>query len=263
MDEQPVLKEPVLTERRGGVMVVTLNRPDRVNALTGAMHAGLQAALAEAESDPSCRALLLHGAGRGFCAGQDLTETTPGVDLGAALEQSYNKLVRAMRASRLPIVAAVHGAAAGAGANLALACDIVLAGRTATFLEAFARIGLIPDAGGTWFLPRLVGEARARGLCLLAEPITGEQAASWGLVWRAVDDTALMDEAHALATRLADAPAEAVKRIKQALGASTANTLDAQLDLERDLQRECGNTADFREGVAAFLAKRPARFNAA
>ena len=256
-------EQPVLTERRGAVMVVTLNRPDRVNALTGAMHAGLMAALETAEADPSCRAMLIHGAGRGFCAGQDLTETNPGVDLGVALEQRYNRLVRAMRASRLPIVAAVHGAAAGAGANLALAADLVLAARTATFLEAFARIGLIPDAGGTWLLPRLVGDARARGLCLLAEPITGEQAAAWGLVWRAVDDPLLMDEAHALAARLADGPAEAVARIKQALGASTGNTLDAQLDLERDLQRECGNTADFREGVAAFLAKRPARFNGA
>lgn len=254
------MEQPVLTERRDGVLVLTLNRPDRINALNGPMHAALLDAFQSAEADPACRAVLLHGAGRGFCAGQDLTETTAGADLGVALEQRYNRLVRAMRASRLPIVAAVHGVAAGAGANLALAADIVLAGRTASFLEAFARIGLVPDAGGTWFLPRLVGDARARGMCLLAEPVTGQQAAEWGLAWRAVDEDALMNEAHALAARLARAPAEAIARTKQALNASAANTLDEQLDLERDLQRECGRTPDFAEGVAAFLGKRPARF---
>ena len=254
------VNDTVLLERRSGVLILTLNRPDRINALTGPMHAALLDALAGAEADPACRAVLMHGAGRGFCAGQDLTETNVGGDLGEALERRYNPLVRAMRASRLPIVAAVHGVAAGAGANLALAADIVLAARSATFLEAFARIGLIPDAGGTWFLPRLVGEARARAMCLLAEPVSGEQAAAWGLVWRAVDDAALMDEAHALAARLAEGAGAALARTKRALHDSGANTLDAQLGLERDLQRECGATDDFREGVAAFVEKRPARF---
>ena len=252
--------DEILTERRGGVAVITLNRPDRINALNGAMHAGLLAALTAAEADPSCRAVLMHGAGRGFCSGQDLTETSVGADLGLALDQRYNPLVRLMRSMRVPIVCAVHGVAAGAGANLALAADIVLAARGASFLEAFARIGLVPDAGGTWFLPRLVGDARARGLGMLAEPITGQQAADWGLVWRAVDDATLLDEAHTTAARLAEAPTQALARIKRALNDSQSHTLDQQLDLERDLQRECGRTPDFREGVTAFIEKRPARF---
>lgn len=256
------MNDTVIRQQRDGVLVLTLNRPDRINALTGPVHAALMEAFAAAEADKACRAVLLHGAGRGFCAGQDLTEVNPGGDAGAALETRYNPLVRAMRGSRLPIVAAVHGVAAGAGANLALAADIVLAAKSASFLQAFARIGLIPDAGGTWFLPRLVGDARARAMCLLADAVTGEQAAEWGLVWRAVDDETLMDEAHAVAARLARGPGEAFARIKQALNDSGANTLGAQLDLERDLQRACGYSADFKEGVEAFIAKRPARFGA-
>ncbi len=244
-------------------MVLTLNRPDRLNAMTAPMMAALSAALAAAEADHSVRAVLLHGAGRGFCAGQDLAEVLPGQDLGSTLERRFNPLVRAVHASPLPVVCAVHGVAAGAGANLALACDIVLAAQSARFIQSFIRIGLIPDAGGTHVLPRLAGDARARGMALLGEPVGGVQAEAWGLVWRAVPDDDLLPEAERTAAYLAVQPARAVALIKRALNASRANTLDQQLDLERDLQRECGASADFREGVQAFLDKRPARFGPA
>ncbi len=248
--------------RRHGVVALTLNRPDRLNALTAPLVDALRAALSEAEADPAVRAVLLLGAGRGFCAGQDLAEVSPGQDLGDTLER-LNPLIRALRASRLSVVCAVGGVAAGAGANLAFACDIVLAAQSARFIQSFVRIGLVPDAGGTHALPRLAGDARARGMALLGEPVSGVQAEAWGLVWRTLPDDELLPEAERVAALLATQPAGAVARIKRALNASGANTLDQQLDLERDLQRECGASADFREGVQAFLEKRPARFGPA
>lgn len=252
------MDDVLLVDRRGGVMWLALNRPDCLNALTGPMHAALQAALADAAADRNVRVVLLHGAGRGFCAGQDLGESAG--DLGDALEQRYNPLIRAIRALPVPIVCAVHGVAAGAGANLALACDIVVAADSARFIQSFVRIGLVPDAGGTFTLPRLAGDARARGMALLGEPVSGTQAEAWGLVWRVVPEAELLPEAERIAAQLAAQPAQAMALIKQALAASAANTLDQQLDLERDLQRGCGGSADFREGVLAFTEKRPARF---
>ncbi len=252
--------DELLVVRRGGVHVLTLNRPDRLNAFTFPLQAALMSALAAAEADLECRAVLLHGAGRGFCAGQDLTMVEPGVDLGDTLERSFNPLVRRLRSLPLPVVCAVHGVAAGAGANLALACDIVLAGESARFIQSFVKIGLVPDAGGTWNLPRLAGDARARGMAMLGEPVTAAQAAAWGLVWRTLPDDDLLQEAERLAAHLATQPTQAIALIKQALNASAGNSWDAQLDLERDLQRQAGRTPDFREGVAAFLEKRPAVF---
>ncbi len=252
--------DELLVVRRGGIHVLTLNRPDRLNAFTFALQAALMSALAAAEVDPDCRAVLLHGTGRGFCAGQDLTMVEPGVDLGDTLERSFNPLVRRLRSLPLPVVCAVHGVAAGAGANLALACDIVLASESARFIQSFVKIGLMPDAGGTWTLPRLAGDARARGMAMLGEPVTAAQAAAWGLIWRTLPDDDLLPEAERLAAHLATQPTQALALMKQALNASAANTWDVQLDLERDLQRQAGGTPDFREGVAAFLEKRPAVF---
>ncbi|HUJ99537.1 MAG TPA: 2-(1,2-epoxy-1,2-dihydrophenyl)acetyl-CoA isomerase PaaG [Stellaceae bacterium] len=247
-----------------GVATLTLNRPDRLNSFTTEMHEEVATALGTIESDPAIRALLLTGAGRGFCAGQDLNlrEASAGseFDAGAAIDRYYNPLVRRLRALRKPVIAAVNGPAAGAGANLALACDIVLAARSASFLQAFCRIGLVPDTGGTWFLPRLAGSARAMGMMLLGEPLPAATAAEWGLIWKVVDDDKLMSEARALATKLAQGPTIGLGLIKEALNRSLASTLDAQLDSERDLQRIAATSADFREGVAAFLEKRPARF---
>jgi 2-(1,2-epoxy-1,2-dihydrophenyl)acetyl-CoA isomerase len=251
---------PIQVEMRTGYRVITLNRPHRLNAFTEAMHEALKLALDEAEGDPACRALLLTGAGRGFCAGQDLNDrlAKPGetVVLGGTLEAYYNPLVRRLRALPFPVVAAVNGVAAGAGANIALACDIVLAARSAQFVQAFARIGLIPDSGGTYFLPRLLGDARARALALTAEPLTAERAEAWGLIWKAVDDDTLMAEAEKLCTQFGKAPTAGLALIKRALDASWDNDLDAQLDLERELQREASLTPDYAEGVRAFLEKR-------
>src|SRR5207302_1657074 len=225
-----------------GYRVVTLNRPRHLNAFTEAMHQHLKRALAEAEDDGDCRALLLTGAGRAFCAGQDLHERVgkdgKAVVLGSALDTYYNPLVRKLRALPFPVVAAVNGIAAGAGANVALACDIVLAARSASFVQAFAKIGLVPDCGGTWILPRLLGPARARALALTGEPLPAEKAEAWGLIWRAVDDPALMSEAHALCAGFAAAPTIALALTKRLLDNSWGNDLDAQLDLERESQRE-------------------------
>ena len=252
--------DELLVARRGDVRVLTLNRPDRLNAFTKPLLSVLMAALADAEADQDCRAVLLHGAGRAFCAGQDLTMVEPGADLGDSLDRSFNPLIRRLRAMRLPVVCAVHGVAAGAGANLALACDIVLAGASARFIQSFIRIGLIPDAGGTWTLPRLTGDARARGMAMLGEPVSAAQAEAWGLIWRALPDDELLPEAERLAAHLATQPTAALALVKQALNASASHSLDQQLDLERDLQRQAGHTPDFQEGVAAFLEKRLAAF---
>ena len=248
-----------------GVLTLTLNRPERLNAFTIELHEALAGALERARVDDACRAIILTGAGRGFCAGQDLSDravqkTGTRRDLGESLELRYNPLIRALKTMPVPIVCAVNGAAAGAGANIALACDIVIAGRSARFIQAFAKLGLVPDSGGTWVLPRLVGEARARALMLLAEPVSADQAEAWGMIHRAVDDDQLMYEAEALARRLAAGPTGGYALIKRALGASSTNSLDAQLDLERDLQREAGASDDYAEGVSAFLEKRAPRF---
>src|SRR5664280_2090567 len=254
----------ILVELRDGYRVVTLNRPDRRNAFNEAMLLALRETLDEAQADASCRALMITGAGRGFCAGQDLADrlAKPGetVVLGGAQETHYNPLVRKLRALPFPVIAAVNGVAAGAGCSIALACDIVLAARSASFVQAFARVGLVPDSGGSWFLPRLIGDARARALALLAEPLPAEKAEDWGLIWKCVDDTSLVAEAQKLCEHFASAPTQGLTLIKRALNAPTTNTLDAQLDLERDLQRASSLTPDYAEGVRAFMEKRKPNF---
>ena len=257
--------EPVLHERRDGYAVLTLNRPERLNAFTESIHLGLRAAFDEIEADADCRAVILTGSGRGFCAGQDLAERDPTLtgerpDLGQTLETYYNPFIRRMRALPKPIICAVNGVAAGAGANVALAADIVLAARSARFIQAFSKIALVPDAGGTWWLTRQLGEARAKALALTAEPLPAETAADWGLIWKAVDDDKLMAEAVALAKHFVNGPTHAFALTKQAIQQASHNTLDEQLDLERRLQREAGESDDYSEGVAAFLQKRPANY---
>lgn len=257
---------PLLVEQRPGYRTFTLNRPQKLNAFDGALHAALLAALDEAARDADCRAVLLRGAGRGFCAGQDLAEpglTGPEADLGAVVERGWNRLIRAIRALPKPVVCAVHGSAAGAGASVALACDITLAAENAKFAQAFIRIGLIPDSGATWMLPRLVGPARARALAMLGEPITGAEAAAMGLIHRAVPEDRVMAEAEALCAKLARLPAQALAATKRALDAAEGNTLDQQLALEGELQRALGRSHDYNEGVAAFAQKRPPRFEGA
>lgn len=242
------------------VAAITLDRPERLNSLNAAMRAELMDALARAPRE--ARAVVLTGAGRAFSAGQDLGEAASfsELNLERLLSEEYEPLIRLVSDCPVPVIAAVNGAAAGAGANLALAADIVVAARSASFLQAFARIGLVPDAGGTWRLPRLVGMARAKGLCLLAEPLPAERAAEWGLIWEAVDDDALHDRAADIAARLAAGPTVAYRLTREALGQSTGNDLEAQLALEARLQGEAAATRDFMEGVAAFLENRPPRF---
>src|SRR5438552_13034153 len=257
--------ENILFSSSGGIARITLNRPDRLNSFNDAMHAELRAALAQVKTDSATRVLLLTGAGRGFCAGQDLADraVAPGaepVDLGASIERNYRPLVLALRALPLPVVCAVNGVAAGAGANIALACDIVIAAKSASFIQAFCKIGLIPDSGGTFFLPRLVGSARARGLAMLGDKLSAEQAQAWGLIWKCVDDHEFSATVEALLQQLSAAPTRALAATKRALQLSAGNTLEAQLDVERDLQCEMGYTEDFREGVAAFGDKRSPRF---
>jgi 2-(1,2-epoxy-1,2-dihydrophenyl)acetyl-CoA isomerase len=251
----------LLTAVEAGVLTITLNRPDRLNAFNPDMHKELRRALEQALDERAICAVLLTGAGRGFCSGQDLGErnVAPGaapIDLSVTLGSYYNPLVRRLRELPKPIVCAVNGVAAGAGANIALACDIVLAARSARFIQSFARLGLVPDSGGTYFLPRLVGAARAMGLAMLAEPLSAEEAERWGLIWKVVDDERLMPEATELARKLANGPTKAYGLIKKALLAAGGNSLDAQLDLERDLQRDAGFSEDYRKAVAEFLEKR-------
>jgi 2-(1,2-epoxy-1,2-dihydrophenyl)acetyl-CoA isomerase len=253
----------LLTDTVGAVRLITLNRPERLNALNPGLMAALNEAFDAVAAEDAIRAVLLTGAGRGFCAGADLTQNLgldQARDLGASIDTFYNPLVRRMRGMGKPIVCAVNGVAAGAGMNLALAGDIIIAARSANFTQAFIRIGLMPDAGGTYFLPRLVGEARARAMAMLGETISAEQAASFGLVWKLFDDEVFATEALTIATNLAAQPRHSLAAMKQAFNASAANDLDAQLDLERDLQRGLGQTADFAEGVRAFAEKRPAVF---
>lgn len=255
--------DSVLYEAKDGYALITLNRPDKLNSFTEEMHGRLAEALDRVQSEGQ-RALVLTGAGRGFCAGQDLSDrsfpTGESPDLGATLDRLYNPLVRKIRALELPVICAVNGVAAGAGANVALACDIVLAARSAKFIQAFAKIGLVPDSGGTWSLTRLVGEARAKALAMTAQPLSAEQAAAWGLIWQVVDDSELLQSAEALASDFASAPTRGLALTKQAIQAAATNSMDAQLDLERDLQRQAGRTKDYREGVAAFLEKRQPKF---
>ena len=255
----------VLVSLEAGVLTLMLNRPEKLNAFNPEMHQALREGLQRAGDEAAVRAVVLTGAGRGFCAGQDLSERDVSagaapIDLSVSLASNYNPLVRRLRELPKPIVCAVNGVAAGAGANIALACDMVLAARSARFVQAFSRIGLVPDSGGTYFLPRLVGTARAMGLALLAENLSAEQAEQWGLIWKAVDDDRLAAEAAALAQRLAQGPTKGYGLLKRALYASGDNSLDAQLDLERDLQREAGSSEDYREGVRAFKEKREPRF---
>jgi 2-(1,2-epoxy-1,2-dihydrophenyl)acetyl-CoA isomerase len=257
--------EQIRYECADGIARIILNRPERLNSFTVQMHGELRDALTRTAGDSTARVLLLTGEGRGFCAGQDLSDraVAPGeepVDLGASIEQYYRPLVLTLRELPLPVVCAVNGVAAGAGANLALACDLVVACRSASFVQAFCRIGLVPDSGGTYFLPRLVGTARAMGLALLGDRISADQAAAWGMIWRSVDDAEFAGAVDALLAELARAPTRGLAATKRALNASPGNTLAGQLDLERDLQRELGTSADYREGVTAFLAKRAPQF---
>jgi 2-(1,2-epoxy-1,2-dihydrophenyl)acetyl-CoA isomerase len=248
-----------------GIAILTLNRPDKLNSFTQAMHLEVRAALEQVQADRSVRVLVLTGAGRGFCAGQDLSDRavepgSPGVDLGESVEKFYAPLVLTLRSLPIPVICAVNGVAAGAGANLALACDIVLAAKSASFIEAFCKLGLIPDTGGTWHLPRMIGMARATGLAMLGEKLSAEKAEEWGLIWRAVPDESLMEETMKMAQHFAIAPTKGLAFTKKALQASYANTLPQQLQMEADMMRELGHSHDYREGVAAFMAKRPANF---
>ncbi len=244
-----------------GIARITLNRPDRLNSFTRAMHAELRDALANLGE---ARVVVLTGAGRGFCAGQDLNDraVAPGeaVDLGKTVEESWNPLIRTLAALPQPVIARINGVAAGAGANIALACDLVIAAKSAKFIQSFSALGLIPDSGGSWHLPRLVGHARALGLALTGEPLQAEKAADWGLIWKAVDDEVLDAEVDAVATKLASLPPLGLAAIKQIIRSSWSRTLDEELDLQRDEMRRLGFTEDYREGVAAFLEKRPASF---
>jgi 2-(1,2-epoxy-1,2-dihydrophenyl)acetyl-CoA isomerase len=257
--------ENILFQITNGIAKLTLNRPEKLNSFTQAMHLEVRHALAAVRTDPTVRVLVLTGAGRGFCAGQDLSDRAvepgaEGVDLGASVEQYYAPLVLSLRSLPMPVICAVNGVAAGAGANLALACDIVLAAKSAIFVEVFCKLGLIPDTGGTWILPRLIGHARATGLAMLGEKLDADTAERWGLIWKCVPDAALMDQAMAMAEHFSVAPTKGLAFTKQAFQASYANTLPEQLQLEADMMRELGYSHDYREGVAAFIAKRPANF---
>ncbi|WP_168073804.1 2-(1,2-epoxy-1,2-dihydrophenyl)acetyl-CoA isomerase PaaG [Caulobacter sp. SSI4214] len=253
--------ETIQFSLEAGVARLVLNRPDRLNSFTVQMHGEVAAALDLIEADGAVRVLLVTGAGRGFCAGQDLADraVSPGgaaVDLGQSVERYYNPLVRRLVALPFPVVCAVNGVAAGAGANLALAADIVIAAKSAKFIQSFAHIGLIPDSGGTWILPRLIGQARALAITLTGVPVPAEQAEAWGMIWRAVPDEALVEESEKLVAGFAKAPTLGLAATKAMIRASGAHTLDEELDLQRDAMRRLGHSADYAEGVDAFLNKR-------
>ncbi|HTX57181.1 MAG TPA: 2-(1,2-epoxy-1,2-dihydrophenyl)acetyl-CoA isomerase PaaG [Candidatus Acidoferrales bacterium] len=252
----------LLVAREGGIMRVTLDRPDKLNAIDGEMASAARAAFEAAAREESVRVVVLTGSGQAFCAGQNLADSAiaPGSDLGLMIERYYNPLIRAIRSLPKPVIARVNGVAAGAGANLAFAADIVVAARSASFIESFSRVGLLPDSGGTWMLPRLFGHARAVALAMLGERISAEQAHAWGAIWDVVDDNRLDQACDTLAKTLAQAPTRALGAIKAALEAGAYGSLDAALDRERDLQRILGATADYREGVGAFREKRKPDF---
>ena len=252
-------------EIANGVAVLKLNRPDSLNSFTNDMHEEVREVLTSAAEDKAVRAVLITGNGRGFCAGQDLNDRSvaPGEampDLGESVDKNYNPLIRLITGMEKPVICAVNGVAAGAGANIAFACDIVIAARSASFIESFSRLGLIPDSGGTWILPRLVGMARARGLAMLGPKIKAEQAEAWGIIWQCVDDEELMATALGLAEQMATQPTRGFAFTKKAFSLSTTNSLDEQLEVEKELMRAAGQTHDYQEGVAAFLEKREPRY---
>ncbi|HKU16438.1 MAG TPA: 2-(1,2-epoxy-1,2-dihydrophenyl)acetyl-CoA isomerase PaaG [Steroidobacteraceae bacterium] len=257
--------QTILFELSEGIARLTLNRPDRLNSFNVEMHGEVGDALSRLAQEGAARVLVLSGAGRGFCAGQDLGDRAvapggQGVDLGDSIEKYYKPLVLALRNLPLPVIAAVNGVAAGAGANIALSCDLVIATRSASFIQSFSKLGLVPDSGGTWLLPRLLGNARALGLALLAEKLSAEQAAQWGLIWRCVDDGEFKQTVDTLAQQLALAPTRGLARTKQSIYESWGRSFEQQLDQERDLQRELGRSQDYAEGVAAFIEKRNPTF---
>ena len=258
------MSDTIISETMGNWVEITLNRPDRLNSFNDEMHLALRQAL-ETARDSGARAVLLTGAGRGFCAGQDLGDRDPSKmdgppDLGHTVRTFYAPLVRLIRSLDFPVVCAVNGVAAGAGANLALACDIVLAAESAKFIQSFAKVGLIPDTGGSWHLPRLIGEARAKGLAFTAEPLPATKAEEWGLIWKALPDDHLLTEARAMTEKLASGPTLGFGLTKQCIQAAATDALDAHLDLEADAMKTCGESADYAEGVAAFLGKRSPEF---
>ncbi len=258
------MSDTILATRHETCAETTLNRPDRLNSFTDEMHTALRAALEEAR-DTGARAVLLTGAGRGFCAGQDLGDRDPSKmdgppDLGRTVRTFYAPLVRLIRSLDFPVVCAVNGVAAGAGANIALACDIVLAAESAKFIQSFAKVGLIPDIGGSWHLPRLLGEARSKGLAFTAQPLSAAQAADWGLIWKALPDDELMAEARAMTEGFANGPTLGFALSKQAIQAAATDTLTDHLELEADFMKRCGESADYAEGVSAFLNKRSPKF---
>ncbi|WP_170762964.1 2-(1,2-epoxy-1,2-dihydrophenyl)acetyl-CoA isomerase PaaG [Ruegeria lacuscaerulensis] len=258
------MSDTILIQDHGNWVEITLNRPEKLNSFNEEMHVALQDALKLAR-DNRARAVLLTGAGRGFCAGQDLGDRDPSKmdgppDLGQTVRTFYAPLVRLIRSLNFPVICAVNGVAAGAGANLALACDMVLAGENAKFIQSFSKVGLIPDTGGTWHLPRLLGEARAKGLALTAQPLSATQAENWGLIWKSVPDDQLMTEARALAEQFANGPTLGLGLTKQCIQAAAVNSLSDQLDIEADAMKTCGESADYAEGVASFLEKRAPNF---
>ncbi|HJV92367.1 MAG TPA: 2-(1,2-epoxy-1,2-dihydrophenyl)acetyl-CoA isomerase PaaG [Azonexus sp.] len=258
--------ETIQFEVAAGIARLTLNRPDKLNSFTGAMHAELRAALDHVQTDKAVRVLVLSGAGRAFCAGQDLADPDMAKidgkmpDIGNVVEANYKPLILRLQNLRVPTIAAVNGIAAGAGASLALACDLVIATQSASFLQAFSKIGLIPDTGGTWFLPQRVGMARAMGLALLAEKLPAAKAAEWGLIWECVEDGEFAARIDALAKQLSTAPTKALVRTRQALHAAPGHTLEQQLSFEGGMMRELGWSPDYAEGVAAFMEKRAPNF---
>ncbi len=261
----PASDDVVLYELSEGLATVTLNRPDKLNSLNAAMHTRLRGVLDQIAAEPSVRAVLLTGSGRGFCAGQDLAERKrmpgePAPDLGQTIEKNWNPLARALRYLKVPIICAVNGVAAGAGVNIALACDVVIAARSANFVLSFSRIGLIPDAGGSYYLPRLVGEARAMGMALFGERISAADAASCGLIWRCVDDGDLAELALKLGKSLAQGPTLGLGALKRVVRNSLDHSFEEQLEIERRTQQQCGASEDYREGVAAFMEKRVPQF---
>lgn len=260
--------ETIRLDVANGVATLTLNRPDRLNSFNDLMHEEVRDALdlvRAGRTDATVRVLVLTGAGRGFCAGQDLSDRSvaPGdaaIDLGASVEKNYKPLVTSLRKLDMPVIAAVNGVAAGAGANVALACDLVFAARSASFIQSFCKLGLIPDTGGTWILPRLLGPARALGLALLGEKLSAEQAEQWGLIWKCIDDETLMPTVRTAAEQLAQGPTFGYAQTKKAIWASSTNDFEHQLELERNMMTVCGQSNDYREGVAAFMEKRPPQF---